>query len=163
MNKSLKPMNYIVTKYTTNEPVLKKGTEIYVIDLSGLIVGSLFKEMAVDTIEKNEVLHISEACAEHIREAQGNGVPLVVDSEPILIQHNRWFSNEYYVKVHLKDEPRLSYYIMNPIPVYRDKWVYDDNGKGTQKTVKTLPLVFKSHSSYIGYVWDAEACASCGY
>lgn len=157
-------MNYIVTKYTTNEPVLKKGTEIFTVDLSGLIVGSLFKEMAVDVIEHLEVLHIAEACKEHIREAQENGVPLVVDSEPILIQSNRWFSNEYYIKVHLKNETRLSYYIMNPIPVYRDKWAYDDNGmRYYQKSVKTLPLVFKSHGSYIDYVRDAEACASCGY
>lgn len=156
-------MKYIVTDYTTNEPVLKKGTEIYVVDLSGLIVGSLFKEMAVDAIEKTEVLLIADACAEHVREAQENGVPLVVDSEPILIQSNRWFSNEYYIKVHLKDEPRLSYYIMNPIPLYREKWVYNNGERAFQKAVKILPLVFKSHGSYIDYVRDAESCASCGY
>lgn len=157
-------MKYIVTDYTTNEPVIKKGTEIFTVDLSGLIVGSLFKEMAVDVIEHLEVLHIAEACEEHIREAQEKGIPLVVDSEPILIQNNRWFSNEYYIKVHLKDEPRLFFYIMNPIPVYRDKWEHDDNGMRThQKTVRTLPLTFKSHGSYMDYLWDADLCASCGY
>ena len=47
--------NYITTQFTTSEPILKKGTEIFQVDLSGLIIGSLFKEMAVPCIGNLEV------------------------------------------------------------------------------------------------------------
>lgn len=156
------PNNYITTQFTTNEPILKKGTEIFQVDLSGLIVGSLFKEMAVPCIRNREVLSIAEACEDHIKEQQEAGVPLVIDSEPVLVQENRWFTGEYYVKVHLKNEPRLHYYIMNPVPVWTEKWTVE-NGKRVKKNVRILPHTFRNAGSYLEYIFDVEGCASCGY
>lgn len=156
------PNNYVTTQFTTSEPVLKKGTEIFQVDLSGLIVESLFKEMAVSCIGNQEVSSIAEACENHIKEQQEAGVPLVVDSEPVLVPENRWFTGEYYIKVHLKNEPRLHYYIMNPMPVWMEKWTVEE-GKSVKKRVRRLPLTFSNAGSYLEYIFDAEGCASCGY
>ena len=156
------PNNYITTQFTTSEPILKKGTEIYQVDLSGLIVGSLFKEMAVSYIRNREVLSIAEACENHIKEQQEAGVPLVVDSEPVLVPENRWFTGEYYIRVYLNNEPRLHYYIMNPIPVWMDKWTVE-GGKRVKKRVRRLLHTFLNASNYLEYIYDAEGCASCGY
>lgn len=154
---------YITTKFTTSEPFLKKGIEIFQVDLSGLIVSCLYDQMTQDHIEKYEVASIAEACEEHIRDQQFEGVPLVVDSDPVLIPENRWFTNEYYIKVHLKNEPRLSYYIMNPIPIWKEMWARDEEGHSVRKNVRTLPLTFKSAMKYIDYIEDCNACASMGY
>ena len=38
-------MNYVTTQYTTSEPFFKKGDEFFQVDLSGLITGSVFKQL----------------------------------------------------------------------------------------------------------------------
>lgn len=148
-------MNYIVTQFTTSEPFFKKGDEFFQVDLSGLITGSIFKQLT-DPDERNyEVCAINEACGEHIREQQEEGVPLVVDSDPIMIPHNGWFDNEYYIKVHLKNEPRLHFYIMNSTPVMNTGWEWG----GVKKVHERFPpLTFKGHADYLGYLFDCESC-----
>ena len=158
-------MNYVTTQYTTSEPFFKKGDEFFQVDLSGLITGSIFKQLTdPNPDERNyEVCNINKACEEHIREQQRKGVPLVVESEPVLIPWNGWFKNEYYILVHLKDEPTVRYYILNPIPVWEKAWVTKEDGGEELREVRTLPLTFLSHGHYLEYIMDAESCAMCGY
>ena len=159
-------MNYVTTQYTTSEPFFKKGDEFFQVDLSGLITGSIFKQLTdPNPDERNyEVCNINKACEEHIREQQEKGVPLVVDSDPILIPHNGWFDNEYYIKVHLKNEPRLHFYIMNSTPVMNTVWEWDlEKGVKRAHEERFPPLAFKGHGEYLEYIWDAESCAEFGY
>ncbi len=154
---------YITTQFSTSEPFLKPGTEIFLVDLSGLIFKGCFKELTTNGGWYPEVGAIMDACEEHIRERQDAGVPLVVESEPVLIPWNGWFKNEYYILVHLKDEPTVRYYILNPIPVKAKRWVTKEDGGEELRDVRTLPLTFSSHGRYMEYIMDAESCAMCGY
>ena len=154
---------YVTTEYSTSEPVLKPGTEIFVVDLSGLIFNGCFKQLTTNGGWYPEVGAILKACEEHIKERQEAGVPLVVESEPVLIPWTGWFRNEYYIRVHLKDEPAVRYYILNPIPRWEKKWVTTEDGGEELRDVRTFPLTFKSCGHYLEYIRDAEACASCGY
>lgn len=156
--------SHITSQFSTSEPFFKIGDEIFQVDLSGMIVGSIFKELTDLKERRHEIFNIREACEEHIREKQAAGVPLVVDSEPILIEYNGWFKYEYYLKVHLKDEPRVSFYIMNPIPREYEEWYWDLNsGVKRARDVRQPALTFKSHGRYMEYICDCEACASMGY
>ena len=157
-------MNHVTTQYTTSEPFFKKGDEFFQVDLSGLITGSIFKQLTDPDGRNHEVCSINEACEEHIREQQEEGVPLVVDSDPILIPHNRWFDNEYYIKVHLKNEPRLHFYIMNSTPVMNTVWEWDmEKGVKQAHEERFPPLSFKRHGDYLEYLWDCESSAEFGY
>ena len=154
---------YEVTQFSTSEPFIKLGKEIFQVDLSGLIFKGCFKELTTSGGCYPEVEAINRACEEHIRERQEAGVPLVVESEPVLIPWNRWFKNEYYILVHLKDEPTVRYYILNPIPVWEKAWVTKEDGGEELREVRTLPLTFLRYGHYMEYIMDAESCAMCGY
>lgn len=154
---------YEVTQFSTSEPFIKPGQEIFQVDLSGLIFKGCFKELTTNGGCYPEVHAIMSACEEHIRERQEAGVPLVVESEPVLIPWNGWFNNEYYILVHLKDEPTVRYYILNPIPVKEKRWVTKEDGGEELREVRILPLTFRGHGRYLEYLWDAESCAMCGY
>lgn len=155
--------NYKVTQFSTSEPVLKPGKEIFLVDLSGLLFKGCFKQVTTGVGWKPEVSAIMEECEEHIRERQHAGVPLVVESEPVLIPWNAGFKNEYYILVHLKDEPTVRYYILNPIPRWQKRWVTKEDGGEELRDVRTLPLTFSSHGRYMEYIMDVESCAMCGY
>lgn len=154
---------YEVTQFSTSEPFLKPGKEIFQVDLSGLIFKGCFKQLTTNGGSYPEVCAINEACEEHIRERQDAGVPLVVESEPVLIPWNGWFKNEYYILVHLKDEPTVRYYILNPIPVKAKRWVTKEDGGEELREVRILPLSFSSHGRYMEYIMDAESCAMRDY
>ena len=154
---------YEVTQFSTSEPFIMLGKEIFQVDLSGLIFMGCFKELTTGGGCYPEVDAINHACEEHIRERQRAGVPLVVESEPVLIPWNRWFKNEYYILVHLKDEPTVRYYILNPIPIWEKRWVTKEDGGEELREVRTLPLTFLRHGHYMEYIMDAESCAMCGY
>lgn len=157
-------MNYITTQFSTSEPFFKKGDEFYSVDLSGLITGIFFKQLTNPDERKHKVCSINEACKEHIRKQQEEGVPLVVDSEPILIPHNGWFDNEYYIKVHLKNEPRLHFYILNSTPVMNTVWRWDmENGIKKAYEERFPPLSFKGHGDYLEYIWDCESYSEFEY
>lgn len=150
-------------QFSTSEVTLKKGDEIFVIDLSGLIVKALYNEMTGRHIQNSEVYHIARACEEHIKEQQESGVPLVVDSGPVFIQENRYFDDEYYVKVHLKNEPRLSYYILNPSVTERTRWIWKGGVKHLESIKAFSGLTFRDHSDYMEELMDIEMCRACGY
>ena len=77
---------------------------------------------------------------------------------------NGWFDNEYYIKVHLKNEPRLHFYIMNSTPVMNTVWEWDlEKGVKRAHEKRYPPLAFKGHGEYLEYIWDAESCAEFGY
>ena len=155
---------YVTTQFSTSEPFFKPGDEFFQVDLSGLITESVFKQLTDPAERNHEVFSINEACEEHIREQQRDGVPLVVDSEPILIPHNRWFNNEYYIRVHLKNEPRLHFYILNSTPVMNTVWEWNlEKGIKQAHEERFPPLAFKGHGDYLEYIWDAESCAEYGY
>ena len=154
---------YDTAQFSTSEPFIKPGKEIFQVDLSGLIFKGCFKELTTSGGWYPEVGAIMKACEEHVRDRQEAGVPLVVESEPVLIPWNGWFKNEYYILVHLKDEPTVRYYILNPIPVKEKKWVTKEDGGEELRDVRTLPLTFSSHGRYLEYIMDAESCAMCGY
>ena len=150
--------NYVVTGHTTDRPVFKQGLEIYPVDLSGLIFNGCFKQL---TTQGNrgipEVEAINRACKDHVRERLELGVPLVVESMPVLIPWNGGFTDEYYVMVHLKDEPSVRYYIMNEIPHWEDRWVIDNDGNTEfKKNVMTLPHTFRTHESYLEYLFEVD-------
>ena len=90
-------MNYVTTQYTTSEPFFKKGDEFFQVDLSGLITGSIFKQLTdPNPDERNyEVCNINKACEEHIREQKEKGDTLEGDSEHILIPDHGWLEKEY--------------------------------------------------------------------
>lgn len=154
---------YVTTQFSTSEPFLKPGTEIFSVDLSGLLFKGCFKQVTTGVGWKPEVSAIIEECEEHIRERQGAGVPLVVESEPVLVPWNSGFKNEYYILVHLKDEPTVRYYILNPIPMWKQKWVTKEDGGEELRNVRILPLTFRSHTRYMEYLWDCETCAEFRY
>ena len=156
--------NYVVTGHTTNRPVFKLGLEIYPVDLSGLIFNGCFKELTRSGGCAPEVEAINKACIDHIREKLELGVPLVVESMPVLIPWNGWFTNEYYVMVHLKDEPAVRYYILNEIPRWEDRWVINEDGNEEfKKSVMTLPHTFRTHASYLEYLFEADNSAHYSY
>ena len=159
-------MNHVITQFTTSEPFFKKGDEFFQVDLSGLITGSIFKQLTDPNPDGRnyEVCAINEACEENIREQQEKGVPLVVDSEPILVPHNGLFHNEYYIKVHLKNEPRIHFYIMNSTLVMNTMWRWDLK-KGVKRAYEERrpPLAFKRHGDYLEYLWECESCSEFGY
>ena len=153
---------YVVTQFSTSEPFLKPGTEIFSVDLSGLIFKGCFEQLTNPNYYP-ECYSILEACHEHIKERQEAGIPLVVESEPEKLHTNGWFDGEYYILVHLKDEPTVRYYILNPVPSMGKAYVPTEDGGEELRNVRTLPLTFKNHMRYMDCIWDIEACRVCGY
>lgn len=120
-------------RFTTPIRLFNIGEAIFPIDFS---MFHLIEEE--DPNREFSIFELDEK-KDEVKEKLEKGIPLVVLSAPYQIEKFGWFENEYYIKVMIADTEEV-FSIAN-----------------------SRTNVFKNVFKYLEYVYDCEACASCGY